>query len=90
MKHKDNVIHNVIRHCANSDYIEEGKVQEFENMLILNGIIKRDLPSSVILYTLRKLEVNGIMCIHNIKYRKSIKINKNKIIVKYIIFEGVQ
>jgi len=90
MRHKDNVIHNVIRHCANSDYIEEGKVQKFENMLILNGIIKRDLPNSIILYTLRKLEVNGIMCIHNIKYRKSIKINKNKIIVKYIIFEGVQ
>ena len=90
MRHKDNVIHNVIRHCANSDYIEEGKIQEFENMLILNGIIKRDLPSSVILHTLRRLEVNGIMCMHNIKYRKSIKINKNKIIIKYIIFEGVQ
>lgn len=90
MKHKDIVIHNVIRHCANSDYIEKGKVQEFENMLILNSIIKRDLPNSVILHTLRRLEVNGIMCIHNIKYRKSIKIDKNKIIIKYIIFEGVQ
>ena len=90
MKHKDNVKHNVIRHCANTDYIEEGKINEFEDMLILYGIIKRDLPNSIILYTLRKLEVNGIMCIHNIKYRKSIKINRDKIIIKYIIFEGVQ
>ena len=89
MRHKDNVIHNIIRHCANSDYIEEGKVQKFENMLILNGIIKRDLPNSIILNTLRSLEINGIMCILNIKYRKSIKIDKNKIIIKYIIFEGV-
>lgn len=90
MKHKDNVIHNILRYCKHSDYIEEGKVNEFENMLILYGIIKRDLPNSIILHTLRKLEVNGIMCIHNIKYRKSIKIDRNKIIIKYIIFEGVQ
>lgn len=90
MKHKDIIIHNVIRHCANSDYIKEGKVHEFENMLILYGIIKRNIPNSVILHTLRKLEVNGIMCIHNIQYKKSIKIDKNKIIIKYIIFEGVQ
>lgn len=90
MRYKENVKHNVLRHCKHSDYIEEGKINEFEDMLILYGIMKRDLPNSIILHTLRKLEVNGIMCIHNIKYRKSIKINKDKIIIKYIIFEGVQ
>lgn len=89
MKHKNTVIHNVIRHCTNNDYFKESKVQEFENMLIFYEVMKREHPNSVIHHALRKLEILAIMCAPNIQYRKSIKIDKDKIIIKYIIFEGV-
>lgn len=89
MKHKDTVIHNVTRHCINSSYFKEGKVREFENMLILYGVMKREHQNNVIHHALRKLELLAIMCTPNIQYKKSIKIDKDEIIVKYIIFEGV-